>query len=206
MKYTEEQVIDIIKTITKESPDDILKNWKDKESNTLLDLSHRKCSNFVYSFPVIVGGVEVGMATLVQFAYTGYDNYQVDFMRKYLGNDNYEVSEQSYVNNNTYLNCYFTFIADQVELPEKVEGFHAYESSFFDVNNQEVMYRISYGCPSNENDRTHTEYRYDTPQYNSYILLNDMVIQIEKKEIEGYSLGERINENIKQRLDKNENN
>jgi len=39
MYYTEEQVIDIIKSITKKSPTAILKKWGTKDSNIPLDLS-----------------------------------------------------------------------------------------------------------------------------------------------------------------------
>ncbi len=83
MKYTEEQVIDIIKSITKKSPKTVLKNWKEKDSNRLLDLSEYKYESFIYTFPVIIDGKEIALITIADFAYTGHSNKERDLMLNY---------------------------------------------------------------------------------------------------------------------------
>lgn len=199
MNYTETQVIDIIETITKESPLDILEKWGIKDSNIPLDLSKTQCPLFVYTFPIKIGEKEVALFTLLKIYCTGLDNMRVDLMRKYLGHTTYELTYQSYLNHDTYLEGYLT-IKEEFELPEIVKGFHAYESSFKDNSGQEIKYRISYGNPVKESDNyIWNKYTSDIGEYNTYRFDNCINIQIEKKEIDGYQLGKKINENIKER-------
>jgi len=200
MNYTEEQVIDIIKSITKESPSAILEKWGTKDSNIHLDLSKYQYPMFVFTFPILIEEKEIGTFTLVHLAYTGRDNMRKDLMRKYLGHTTYDVTYQSYINDDTYLEGYLT-INQEFELPEIVKGFYAQESFFQDKNGQQIRYRLSYGYPVKENDSyIWTNYTNDIGDYNSYRFDGDICVQIEKKEIEGYSLGEKINENINIRI------
>ncbi len=69
MKYTHNEVIDIIK-ITKENsiqnPEEILNLWLDKKSNTKLEIGQNnsyKYGNYVYSFPMIIENKEVATIT-----------------------------------------------------------------------------------------------------------------------------------------------
>ena len=199
MDYTEEQVIDIIKSITKKSPTAILKKWGTKDSNIPLDLSKYQYPMFVYTFPILIEEKEIATFTLVRFAYTGYDNMRKDLMRKYLGHTTYELTYQSYPNHETYLEGYLT-INQEFELPEIVKGFYAQESSFQDKNGQDIKYRISYGYPVKETDYYICN---DKGDYKSYRFDGDICVQIEKKEIDGHLLGERINERINERIYEN---
>lgn len=200
MVYTEKQVFDIIKSITDESPKSILEKWINKDSNILLDLDKTKYPLYVYTFPIILDEKEVATMTLVEFYNTGYDNMRQDLMIKYLGYSAYEITHHSYINDNTYLEGYLT-INEKFQLPEIVKGFYAYESSFRDKDGQDIKYRISYGCPSNDSETyIYSKYISDDKFYNTYRFDNDVNIQIENRKIEGNILGEEINNNIKKRI------
>jgi hypothetical protein len=157
----------------------------------------------VFSFPIVFNDVEAAIVTLVKM-FSFSEESKENMMRKYLGHTDYESSWYSYMNQNTYSNCYLTFKVEELELPEKAEHFYLYESSFKDREGQEVKYRLSYGIP--EDDALYHEYIENTRNFNAYRFDNSMTLQIEDKEIKGDSLGEKINENIKQRIKNYENN
>ena len=57
MKYTDSEVIDIIKTATDQDPQEILNLWIDKKSNTPLEFGSN--NHYVYSFPLVIDNKEV---------------------------------------------------------------------------------------------------------------------------------------------------
>ena len=85
MKYTESEVLDIIKSVTDKDPQEIFTTWANRKANTPLDLTKNKYDQFVYTFPITIEGKDVGDITLVDLYQdtSGRD----DLMLKYLGKE-----------------------------------------------------------------------------------------------------------------------
>lgn len=198
MKYSEEQVLDILKLAT-ETPEQILEQWEQLQDNIPLDLSKYKYPLYVFTFPIILNDEIVAEVTLVQLYGSGLESMKQTLLTKYFTSEIYKESYETF-SHDTYCNL-FLHIKKEFELPEIKEGLFAYESTFTDAKNNVIKYRISYGHPSNEDDyHIFESYVSDYGEYNSYRFFNnDISIQIEKRNIEGFSLGETINERIKHR-------
>jgi hypothetical protein len=106
MKYTEEDVLDIIKYLSKEKdPKFILKEWGENKANEPLDLKGYEYPLFVYSFPIEVDDEELAIVTLVELYNTGIDNKMDSIMPKYMGFENYKNSWDAF-SHKTYLHCF----------------------------------------------------------------------------------------------------
>jgi hypothetical protein len=89
MKYTEEEVLDIIRTLTDKDPVEVFDSWaNNQKSNKLLDLSKYNYPLFVYTFPIILqeglgDGREVGEITLVDlYSLSNGDEFEIFRQRK----------------------------------------------------------------------------------------------------------------------------
>ncbi len=195
MKYSEHQVLDIIKSATDLDPVKILNDWNTNQANTPLDLSGYAYPLFLYSFPVIFEGEEVATITLADL-YNCQCNKEF-MIKKYLGHQKHEESYSAF-SHDTYLSCFLT-INEEIVFPEIVKGFRAYESEFTDAGGEKVKYRISYGYPENEDEHyLWEEYADNNRLYNVY-RFDDINVQIEKKDVSGHELGAKINEAIELR-------
>jgi hypothetical protein len=175
MKYTHEEVLDILKDFG--NPEVILDNWNLKKANELLDLSEYRYPVLLYSFPVELDNRIVATVTLARFANTGFDGRQQKLMCKYFTPKVYRESWMSF-SHDTYLHCYLT-IHEKFEL----DKFH--ELSFKDVNGKIINYHLY-----DVSDRS------DNPQY---WFDNDVCLDV-LDEFDGWEMGEKINETINQRL------
>lgn len=196
MKYTEEEVLDILKTIS-DSPKKILKLYNTNKANTPLDLNDRQFNHFVYSFPVIIDNEEKATITLVSLYGGDLHNIKDSLMQKYMGYEEYKRSYETF-SHDTYQYCYLT-IHKKFKLPEIAKEFHAQSFTTKDADNIEFTFKMSYGNPYTEEDKG------DRLFYNwvskSYQFDNNVKIKIENnKLINGWELGKKINENIKTRL------
>ena len=81
MKYTEAEVLDIIKCATDKDPQEVFTTWVNRKANTLLDLTKHQYNHFVYTFPIKVEGKDVGDITLVDLYHNG--SSRDDLMLKY---------------------------------------------------------------------------------------------------------------------------
>ncbi len=195
MKYSESQVLDIISSVSNQDPVKVLNQWNINQSNIPLDLEEYSYPLFLYSFPVIFEGKELATITLADL-YNCQSNRDL-IIKKYLGHQRHEESYSTF-SHDTYLNCFLT-INEEIEFPEIVKGFRGYESEFVDADGKEVKYRISYGYPENENDfHVWVDYSDNNRLYDTY-RLDDINIQIEKKDVSGHELGAKINETIELR-------
>jgi hypothetical protein len=187
MNYSEEDVLDILKSFS-EDPEKDLRSWNIGRSNIPIDLNKNKFENFVYSFPVIYEDKKIATITIIK------DVLDIDKMKKYiikyLGYENYIQSycEYSYEHNSF---CLFQILEDFV-LPEICEGFDGETFIGKDANGDEFKFKISYG-----------DFR-NYPGYfnwieNSYRMKDEINIKVENIK-SGWKLGEKINENIKIRL------
>lgn len=197
MKYTEAEVLNIIGTCTSENAETILLNWNNNKANTPLDLEKWNYPYFVYSFPLVLNDEKVATITLVESYGCGYnlDN----FMQKYFGHEDYEASWHSF-SHDTHKDWFLT-VHKEFELPELVEGFYGGEYTALDANGKEFSFKISYGRPEKERDfHVYEEYVDDWVRFG-----NDVSIKMldKKQELNGWSLDEKINENIKNRVQKN---
>lgn len=199
-KYTEDEVLDIIKSCTDESPKEVLFKWNEKKANTPLDLNKWDYPYFVYTFPINVKGKDVGKVTIVkEFGISNIDN----FMLKYLGAKDFEVTMSTF-SNETYHWCYLT-INEEFKLPKIVKGLHGQTFKGIDAGVEEFDFRLSYGSNSKEKDfYTYLEYRNDFDGYRTYNFYDNTHINLQIKGLKnGWSLGEKINENIQNRLNQN---
>lgn len=200
MKYTREQVLDILKLATKD-PQSILDKWSIKKDNEPLDLTKYHYPLFLYTFPIIVNDEEVATFTLSELTNTGVDGHRDMLMSKYLTTDIYKRSWFAY-SHESYLHSYL-YIHKDFELPthQKDDNFHVHESTFVDNKGKVIKYRMCYGdteIPGLYEQWTRESRR---SEWRSYRFDNDVTVQIENTDIEGWSMGEKINEVIKQRLE-----
>jgi len=196
MNYNEPEVLDIIKQCTDKNPEQILLDWNNKKANTPLDLEKRDYPYFVYSFPLIVNNEEIATITLVSLYGGDLNSKKPNLMQKYLGHIKYEESWWAF-SHDTYLDCYLT-IHKEFELPEIVEDFYGGTFKTVDTNGKEFEFTVSYGRPLDFEKHGYVYYQYTNKAYR--FLNNDINIQIKEDEIEGWKLGEKINENISKRL------
>ena len=189
MKYTENEVLNIISSLTDKNPDEIILNWNINKSNTFLDLNKTEYKSFVFSFPLLVNNKEVATITIGDLY--GFHNHRDYLMQKYFGHKEYEATYFTF-SHDDYLDCFIT-IHEEFELPKIVEGFYGKTDKYFDAKGFEFEYIISYGYPVNE-DNTYLFHKYTS---SSYRLYNDFNIKVKIEN--GWLLGEKINENIKKR-------
>ena len=191
MKYTYDEVLDIIKSTTDTDPKEVLSQWIIKKANTPLDLTDYEYPLYVYTFPITIEGKDVGDITLVDLYHNigGRD----DLMLKYFGKEDYDISWDCF-SHDTYLFCYLT-IRKEFELPEIVKGFCGDTFQCIDANGRPFEFKLSYGDPENEKD----SYVYDQwVDDRSYRFDNGVTIQVNK--MNGWLLGQKINQNVEKRL------
>ena len=196
MKYTDDEVLDIIKLCTTEDASEILKKWNTTKANTQLDLTKWNYPYYVYTFPVILDGVNIADITVVDLYSI---NQKDDLIHKYLGHDDYEKTYWTF-SHYSYLNCYIV-VHKEFTLP-KIPGFRAKEFTSKDADGNEFTFAITVGNPEKEDD-LNCFHQYDyTPMniernefdFSGFRILID-------KDIKGWNLGDKINENIKNRLE-----
>ena len=191
MKYSENEVLNIISSLTDKNPNEIILNWNINKSNTLLDLNKTEYKTFVFSFPLLVNNKEVATITIADLY--NFHNHRDYLMQKYFGHEKYEETYFKF-SHETYLDCYLTIHKD-FELPKIVEGFYGKTNKYFDAKGIEFECTISYGYPEKEKDE-HVYHSYtDNVPYR--FLDNNIYINVNIKN--GWLLGEKINENIKRR-------
>lgn len=190
MKYKEHEVLDILKQFS-DKPEEVLKDWNNRKANTPIDLKKFNYPYFVYSFPLVVKDEEVATITLVSLYGGNLNSEKPDLMQKYFGGEDYENSLHSF-SHDTYLDCYLT-IRKSFKLPKIVKGLRGAEFLAQDALGKDFTFTVAYGYPDDEDDYSlhrwrDTKYRFD----------NDISIEVGK--INGWSLGEKINDNIKVRV------
>jgi len=190
MKYTEAEVLDIIKCATDKDPQEVFTTWVNRKANTPLDLTFHQYNHFVYTFPIKVEGKDVGEITLVDLYHNG--SSRDDLMLKYFGKEDFDKSWWTY-SHDTYLDCYLT-IHKKLQLPEICKGLHGDTLQGIDANGRPFEFQISYGGPEEERD----EHYYGKWVDKAYRFDNDVAIQVNK--MNGWSLGKKINENVEKRL------
>ena len=190
MKYTESEVLDIIKSATDKDPQEVFTTWVNRKANTPLDLTKYQHGNFVYTFPIIVEGKEVADITLVDLYHN--QSLKEDLMLKYLGKEDYDKSYCEY-SHDTYLFCYLT-IHKEFSLPEICKGMCGDTLKGIDANGRPFEFQISYGRPEKEKD----DHYYHRWKNDGYRFDNGVTIKVSR--MNGWSLGEKINENVEKRL------
>jgi hypothetical protein len=190
MKYTEAEVLDIIKCATDKDPQEVFTTWVNRKANTLLDLTKHQYNHFVYTFPIKVEGKEVADITLVDLYHN--TSSRDDLMLKYLGKEDYDGSWCEF-SHDTYLYCYLT-IRKEFELPEICKGLHGDTFQGVDANGRPFEFKVAYGNPEKEKD-SHYHYQWIDKGYRFY---NGVAIQV--NQMNGWSLGKKINENVEKRL------
>ena len=192
MKYKEYEVEDILKQFT-DSPDKVILQWNINKSNTPLDTSKRTYDHLVYSFPMIVNGEEVASITLVSCYSGDLSSKRDDLMQKYLGHEAFKSSWETF-SHDTYLNAYL-HVKKTFHLDKIVDGFHAQAFITKDVNGKDLEFKVSYGYPTNEKDSYVKDQWVNSRDYRFGNGVN-LSVNLTK----GWSLGQKINENIKIRL------
>jgi hypothetical protein len=192
MKYTEAEVIDIIKCATDKDPQEVFTTWVNRKANTPLDLTKHQYNHFVYTFPIKVEGKDVGDITLVSLSAHTHQSLKDDLMLRYFGKDDYDASWDTY-SHDTYLDCYLT-IRKEFSLPEICKGLHGDTFQGVDANGRPFEFQISYGGPKEERD----EHYYHKWVDKAYRFDNGVAIQV--NQMNGWSLGKKINENVEKRL------
>ncbi len=190
MKYTEVEVIDIIKYATDKDPQEIFKSWANRKANTTLDLTKDSYGHFVYTFPIVVGGKEVADITLVDLSSHTGQSLKDDLMLRYFGKEDYDASWETY-SHDTYLDCYLT-IRKEFELPKICKGLHGDTFQGIDANGRPFEFTVAYGNPED----SHYYYKWIDKGYR---FDNGVSITVNNKP-NGWSLGQKINENIEKRL------
>jgi hypothetical protein len=190
MKYTEAEVLDIIKCSTDKDPQEVFTTWVNRKANTLLDLTKHQHKKFVYTFPIKVEGKEVADITLVDLYHN--TSSRDDLMLKYLGKEDYDGSWSTF-SHDTYLYCYLTIRKD-FQLPEICKGLHGDTFQGVDVNGRPFEFKVAYGNPEKEKD-SHYHYQWIDKGYR---FDNGVAIQVNK--MNGWLLGKKINENVEKRL------
>ena len=192
MKYTHSEVIDIIKSATDQDPQEVLNLWVDKKSNTPLDLKEYNHPHYIYSFPLVIDNKEVALITLTELYNV---NSRDDLMLKYFGREDFDLSWDCF-SHDTYLFCYLT-IYKEFELPEIVDGFCAGKFQGTDANGRPFDFSVSYGYPEKEG-QSYVRYQWVNDK-TTYHFDNGVYVDIETKPA-GWLLGQKINENIENRL------
>jgi hypothetical protein len=188
MKYTEKEILDILK-LTCDNPKEVLLKWNNNKANTPVEFGAH--NHFVYSFPMIVDEEEVATITLASLhGVNGRDN----LMQKYFGHEDHEKTWCQF-SHDTYNYCYFTHNKD-FKLPKIVKGLRGQKFIGKDAKGNDFQFSVSYGYPEKESD----SHQYHIWIDGAYRLDNGIAIQIEEKQIQGWSLGKKINENIKVRV------
>jgi hypothetical protein len=190
MKYTEAEVLDIIKCATDKDPQEVFTTWVNRKANTLLDFTKHQYNHFVYTFPIIVEGKEVADITLVDLYHN--TSSRDDLMLKYLGKEDYDGSWCEF-SHDTYLYCYLT-IRKEFQLPEICKGLHGDTFQGVDANGRPFEFKVAYGNPEKEKD-SHYHYQWIDKGYR---FDNGVVIQV--NQMNGWLLGKKINENVEKRL------
>lgn len=198
MSYTEKEVLDIIKSCTNKNPETILNKWNENKANTPIDLKKWNYPYFIYSFPINIDGDEVGKITLVS---DGCQSSKIreNLIQKYLGSEDYMYTVANF-SHSTYHWCYVT-IYKSFKLPEIVPGFHGDTFKGVDAEGEEFDFRISYGTPIKDKESHYDifgQYRKDYDGYKLY-WFDDFNVQIRGLK-NGWSLGEKVNENINNRI------
>lgn len=198
MKYTRQDVINILKTVSGIDAELVLNNWDSRRDNEYLDLNKYHYPLFFYSFPIIIDSDVVATVTLAQFTNTGIDHQESLIMSKYLTTYVYNHSWMAY-SHETYKHCYLT-IHKEFELPPhpKDESLRVMESHFMDSEGNQIKYNISYGY--SEIEGLYNKYVFEGRGTGCYRFDNDVNIQIEAQDIHGWSMGEKVNEIIKIRV------
>lgn len=195
MRYKEHEVLDIIKSCSELDPVEALSDWNKKKANTPLDLSEWNYPYFIYTFPIIVKEEEVGSITVCKVSSANLE--RDEFMQKYFGHKDYEKCYWTF-SHYSYLDCYL-LINKEFELPEIVKGFYGKDFIGKNAEGNEFEFTITYGHPSDEDDEyTFDNYTFDNHEYTTYSFDSGINIKIQNIEA-GWSLGEKINENIKNR-------
>lgn len=197
MKYTEAQVLDILRQVT-DQPESILSKWSNIKDNEYLDLTKYHYPLFLYTFPIIVNNEEVATMTLAELTNTGVDHEKDMLMSKYLTTDVYNKSWTAF-SHETYKHAYL-YVHKEFKLPTHPEddNFSVMESTFLDADDKVVKYRMSYGY--SEIPGLHTSYVSERGDWRSYRFDNDVTIQIEAINFSGWEMGKKINKVIKVRL------
>lgn len=188
MKYKENEVLDILKLCC-DNPDKVLLDWNINKANTPVPLD--LYDFFVYSFPVIVDNEEVATITIASLY--GRTEQRPDLMHKYFGHEDYNKSYWEF-SQDTYLDCYFTH-HKEFKLPKLVKGMYGQEFIGKDSAGNEFEFSVSYGIPSKEG----YDYLYENWINDGYRFDNGVNIKVGKIK-EGWSLGNKINKNIKERV------
>jgi hypothetical protein len=115
-------------------------------------------------------------------------------MQKYFGHEDHERSWDTF-SHDTYKFCYLT-IHKEFKLPKIVKGMRGQKFIGKDTKDNEFQFSVSYGNPDKESDSHHYHIWID----GAYRFDNGIAIQIEETQIQGWSLGKKINENIKIRV------
>jgi hypothetical protein len=192
MKYTEAEVLDIIKCATDKDPQEVFTTWVNRKANTPLDLTKYQYGHFVYTFPIIVEGKEVADITLVDLSSHTHQSLKDDLMLRYFGKDDYDASWETY-SHDTYLDCYLT-IRKEFSLPEICEGMRGDTFQGVDANGRPFEFKVAYGNPEKEKD-SHYYYQWVDKAYRF-----DNGVAIQVNQMNGWYLGKKINENVEKRL------
>lgn len=194
MEYKEHEVLDILKSVS-DNPEKILLDWNINKANTPIDLKEWNYPYFIYSFPIILDNEEVATITLVSLYGGNLNSEKPGLMQKYFGHQEYEKSWWSF-SHDTYLDCYLT-VHKEFTLPEIVKGLSGKDFVYKDSKGKDFKFKVSYGDPESE-ENTYLHYIWVD---GSYRFNNGVSIKIDKCDINGWSLGEKINENIKKRIE-----
>lgn len=193
MKYNNDDVLDIIKSISDKDPQEVLLNWNINKSNThLSEEDKERFNNFVYTFPLIVDNEEVASITIVDL-YNDNEQEQ-DLMQKYFGHNDYDKSLREY-SYDTYLMCYL-IINKEFKLPEISKGFHGGSFIGKDAKGVEFKFDVVYGYPESESDLRQFDGYVNSRSYRFY---NDVTITVDKI-LNGWNLSEAITNNINNRV------
>jgi len=198
INYTEDDVLNIIKSLTHSPPEQVLTQWNNNKSNTVLDLSKNPYTSFVYTFPIKIDGIRYGTITLVDSHNELSDNCNNILITKYLGYDVYNKSLHSF-SYDSDMSCYLTMNM-KLELPKHPDcnDFYLYESTFTDGVGNNIKYRIMYGYPGDVHNIWKI-YSQNIKDYTTYWFYNNINIQIQNTPIAGWQLGDMINKNIESR-------
>jgi hypothetical protein len=186
MKYTEQEILDILK-LTCDNPKEVLLKWNNSKANTPVEFGAH--NHFVYSFPMIVDEEEVAVITLASLhGVDGRDN----LMQKYFGHEDHEKSWWSF-SHDTYNFCYFTH-HKEFELPKIVKGLRGKNFIGKDSEGNDFKFSVAYGYPEKEDDVDQFKIWIDDA-YSE----NGIHIKIDGLK-NGWSLGKKVNEKIKVRV------
>ena len=195
MKYTKEEVLDILKLFT-DTPEEVLEKWEIIKANTPLDLEKDPCPCFVYTFPLVIEGKVVADITLLSLYGGNSQDIKPDLMLKYFGKEKWDLTFWCF-SHDTYLDCYLT-VYEEFDLPiiskgeDGLEDLHGGIFKGVDAKGEEFEFKVSYGYGN--------EINYGYWKDGGYLFTNDVSIKVKK--MNGFLLGEEINKRIKERLKK----